>query len=148
MFGDLNNALCYVNTVFKALSSSPSGTLVAREFVPVLHAALHVIPVESMRVGQPLLVRRGMVFAMLAQLATGAIALPLYYASLCYYGLRSRYNKPIPAEAAWTILFFVPVLFLLPTWNVHATGWTYDALSIWQSYNPSISLAYTFSLLS
>ena len=126
-----------------ALSSSPSGTLVARGFVPVLHTALHVISVESMRVGQPFLVRRGMLFAILAQLATGAIALPLYYATLCYYGLRSRYNKPIPMEAAWTILFSVPVLFLLPTWNVHATGWTYGALSIWQIYPVFLSLAYT-----
>ena len=143
IFDDLNNALCYVNSVFKALSYSPNGTLVAREFVPVLHTALSVMSVESMRVGQPFLVRRGMLFAVLAQLATGAIALPLYYAIICYYGSRSRHNKPLPSEAAWTVLLSVPVLFLLPTWNVHATGWTYDALSLWQIYPVFLSLAYT-----
>jgi hypothetical protein len=130
--------------MFRAVSFSTTGTTLAEQFTPLLYTALNIISVETFRTGQPFLSKRGMLFVLLAQLTTGAVALPLYYATLCYYGSKHNPPKaPILPERAWTVLLSTFALYLLPSKNIIDTRWSYDALAIWQMFPIYLSLAHT-----
>lgn len=130
-----NELLCMVNTVFKALTENRESLLVADGFARWLFVALAILGVDSARTGQPWLVRRINWFMLAAQIFTGAVTLPVYFSITSIWASKHNPPKaPILAERAWAALLAAVGGYLVPTYYVEATKWSYGALSIWQIF--------------
>lgn len=127
--------LCYVNTMFKAMTERRESILVAEGFGRWLFSALAILSVDSSRTGQPWLVRRFNWFMLVAQLVTGAVALPIYFAITAIWASKHNPPKaPILPETAWSALLSVVAGYLVPSYLVDSSNWSYGALSIWQPF--------------
>jgi len=140
----LNNLLCYICTTFKAVSFKPESLLGADGFARWGFACAAILGAESARTGQPWIVRRANWFLLAAQLVTGAVMLPLYFVATSIYASKHNPPKaPILAERAWAALFAALGGFVLPSYFVQASGWSYQTLAIWQLFPIYLSVLQT-----
>lgn len=132
---ELNNLLCYINTTFKALSTKSEAYLAADGFARWGFAATAILGAESARTGQAWVVKRVNWFLLVAQLVTGAVTLPLYFVATSIYASKHNPPKaPILAESAWAALLSALLGFIVPSYLVQKSGWSYDTLAIWQLF--------------
>ena len=131
----LDDLLCRINTIFQALTRSPAAQQVAGQFGPFVYIASGIVAYESFK--QPsFLARRGLPILMVAQVVSAGGTLPFYFALLASsrWTHKARQGDQIRPDQVWSILIALIVGYILPARNLVKTGWSYDALSIWQIF--------------
>jgi hypothetical protein len=113
------------------LQSEPAA-LVASQFGRAYLVITAIVAYESFK-QRSFWARRGLIILLIGQLATGGGTLPLYF-GLVALSRWSRKSAYITVAEVWAVFIATLVGYCLPTYYVGKTGWSYDALSLWQIY--------------
>jgi hypothetical protein len=127
----LNDLLCAINECFHHLPAKAESLLVIDGFARLGFSIVAVLQLEATR-QQTWLAKNVNLFLLLGQFISGAVCLPLYFAVLS--SSSSKAGGSFKAEQAWAALLSSCAAYALPTYCVHATSWSHDALSIWQIF--------------
>lgn len=119
------NYLCTLYTSLQSLNTSPGAYSLVSQLVRFGTIFNAILAYESHR-QTGWLARRGLtVFLLLAQLLSGAVASPLYFALIFSNEHTQRVRKAaLSSEAAWSVLFSLLLGYLLPVYAGSASGWS------------------------
>ena len=131
----LDDLLCRINIIFQTLTRSPAAQQVADQFGALAYIASAIVLYESFK-QTGFLARRGLLVLAIGQIVSGGGALPVYFAILAStrWSNQVRQGEQAKPEQTWTTLIALIAGYILPTYNLVKTNWSYDSLSIWQIF--------------
>lgn len=128
----LDRLLCIYNRVFQLIQQSEPAAIVGSQFARAYLIITAIVAYDSFK-QRSFLARRGLIILLIGQAATGGGTLPLYF-GLVALSRWTRKETPVNAAEVWSVFIATLLGYCLPSHYVGKTGWSYDALSLWQIY--------------
>ena len=125
-----NGYLCTLYTSLRSLQTKPEVYALASQLVRFGTLFNAILAYESHRQKGWWARRPLSIFLALAQLLSGAVASPLYFAVISYYKKTGRGNEgSVQAEEGWTVLLSLLFGYLLPVYLGSRSGWSDNHLT-------------------